>query len=388
MARWFEPFHVRQPHVARGEIAAQVAAGADVVLAPTWLTHRRALETVGESRRAQAWTTAAVRLTREAVETGMERLDGVPTSAILVAGPLPDVAARPEHATGQLLPASASEERDTHDQAAILADAAVDLLLLERRSSFEALERSTRTAAETGLPVWAILPLVETADEPPLDERVAMTVAAGAAVVLIDVDGAPDGGQVTEAMARAVPEARGALGLVGEEPPLATSDEDLDRWLATGVSVLGVLSGADPTALAPLADARERPHALVRERSDARRTSLEAWVLDAARRAPGGRALLLGGLEVPLPTGFDWTVIHSAEATSASLPDEAFRLVVALAQVPPESLARLVGRGGIVALETEAEGVVDRLAGIGLRVQDLRRTPDGLDRVICRREGA
>src|SRR5690606_33957881 len=75
VARWFEPFHVRQPDVARGEIASQVATGADVVLAPTWLTHRRALEAVGESRRAQAWTTAAVRLAREAVETGMERLE-------------------------------------------------------------------------------------------------------------------------------------------------------------------------------------------------------------------------------------------------------------------------------------------------------------------------
>ncbi len=55
---------------ARERIAAQVAAGADVVVAPTWLTHRRALLPLGETRRAAAWTADAVRVAREAVEIG------------------------------------------------------------------------------------------------------------------------------------------------------------------------------------------------------------------------------------------------------------------------------------------------------------------------------
>ena len=160
VARWFEPFHVRQPQVARGEIAAQVAAGADVVMAPAWLTHRRALEGVGESRRARAWTDDAVRLAREAVEAGMERRGGE-TGPILVAGPLPDVAAGPEHATGRLSSASAAEDRDTHDQAGILADAGVDVLLIEPRTSFEAALQATRISAPAGRPVWATLPAAD-----------------------------------------------------------------------------------------------------------------------------------------------------------------------------------------------------------------------------------
>jgi S-methylmethionine-dependent homocysteine/selenocysteine methylase len=192
VARWFEPFHVRQPQVARAEIAGQVAAGADIVVAPAWLTHRRALEAVGESRRAQAWTAAAVRLAREAVEEGLERRpDGAAGDPVLVAGPLPDIAARPERATGRLLPAAASEERDAHDQAGILADAAVDLLLLEPCASHDATLRSTRVAAETGVPAWVTVPVTEAPGAPPLGERVAMVVASGAAAVLVDVGRRP-----------------------------------------------------------------------------------------------------------------------------------------------------------------------------------------------------
>jgi hypothetical protein len=70
---WHEPPHVRDPRAARGRLAAQVVAGADVIVAPTWLTHRRALLPVGETRQARAWTAAAVRLAREAVEIGLEQ---------------------------------------------------------------------------------------------------------------------------------------------------------------------------------------------------------------------------------------------------------------------------------------------------------------------------
>ena len=78
--RWFEPLHVQDPVAARDRIAAQIAAGADVVLAPTWRTHRRALMEVGESRRAPAWTLAAVDVAREGVDAGLERRaqDGSP----------------------------------------------------------------------------------------------------------------------------------------------------------------------------------------------------------------------------------------------------------------------------------------------------------------------
>ena len=49
--RWFEPTHIREPARVRDEMADQVVAGATILVAPTWLTHRRALVPVGETRR-------------------------------------------------------------------------------------------------------------------------------------------------------------------------------------------------------------------------------------------------------------------------------------------------------------------------------------------------
>lgn len=386
--RWFEPFHIRQPKVARGEIAAQVAAGADIVLAPTWLTHRRALEVVGESRRAREWSTAAVRMAREAVETGLERREGTRTPA-LVAGPLPDLAADPDHSTGRRLPVPTSAERDTHDQAGILADAAVDLVLLERRSSFESARLATETTAETGRPTWTTIPIQDADGEPPLLERIAMLAASGAAGVLLELDGTLDTARVTELLSAAARDCEVPIGLVtGDEPVLGT-DEQLDAWIDAGASVLGISSGADPDTLAPLVAARDRVDSGVRERLEAERAALTAWVREAAGRAPGGRALWLGTPRTDLPSGFAWTVVEDPEDALASLPEGEFRLVVSLATVPPEALAASVEEGGIVAIEADPdrdEDPVERVRHARLRVQDVAKAPDGRLRLISRRE--
>jgi hypothetical protein len=72
-ADWYLPLHLRDPATARDRITAQIAAGADVVVAPTWQTHRRALLPLGETRRAATWTAAAMVTAREAIEIGLER---------------------------------------------------------------------------------------------------------------------------------------------------------------------------------------------------------------------------------------------------------------------------------------------------------------------------
>ena len=387
VARWFEPFHVRQPQVARGEISAQVVAGADIVVAPAWLTHRRALEAVGESRRAHAWTGAAVRLAREAVEAGLERREGE-ARPVVIAGPLPDVSAGPDLATGRLPSASASEERDTHDQAGILADAEVDILVLELRPSFEATLQATRIAVGAGRPVWATLQLADGPGEPPLAERVAMLDAIGIAGVLARVPATETTG-LADRIASVASGTDTPIGLVADMPPLAPADTALDDWLGAGIQVLGLGSGADPDTLRPLVDARERLTSAERERQDAERTSLGGWVLDAAGRAPGGRALWLGAPAVTLPAGFAWTVLDVTGTEGlATLPDEAVRLIVDLVGSDPDRLARVVERGGIVAIEGADEDPdrLTRLGALGLRVQEVDVAPDGRTRLICRRE--
>ena len=110
---WYLPLHVRDAQAARERLAGQVTVGADAVVAPTWLTHRRALLPLGETRRAGAWTAAAVRTAREAVEIGLERrqeaLAGVPEDdvrrgrpATLVAASLPALDDAPESEGGRL----------------------------------------------------------------------------------------------------------------------------------------------------------------------------------------------------------------------------------------------------------------------------------------------
>jgi S-methylmethionine-dependent homocysteine/selenocysteine methylase len=389
VARWFEPFHVRQPLVARGEIMAQVTAGADIIVAPAWLTHRRALEGVGESRRARAWTDAAVRLARDAVEAGIERqaTEGLQTRQVLVAGPLPDVEAGPEHATGRLLPASASRERDTHDQAGILADTGVDLIVVEPRATFEASLEATRAAAASGRPVWVTIPLDDDAGAPRLAERAAAMVASGAACILLNLTGTADPTAVAERTA-SVAGAHVPIGLCVDGSSLAASPDDIDAWVAVGARVLGLLSGADPTAIRPLVEARGRLLEDARVRRDAAQGSLTAWVGDAASRAPGGRALWLGPLDMPVPSGFEWTVLEDADAArTVALPRAAFRLVVALAAVEMGLLARLLDHGGIVAVEgpSDDEGR-HALAADGIRIQEVVSMPDGRIRLIGRRE--
>ena len=147
--RWFEPLHVRDEAAARTRIAEQVAVGADAVVAPTWLTHRRALLPLGETRRARDWTAAAVRVARDGVEVGLERRDAaslaaqdavdadggsapspIALRAPLVGAALPALDDEPEPGSGRLLPRDAAADRDYRDQAGLLADMEPDFILV------------------------------------------------------------------------------------------------------------------------------------------------------------------------------------------------------------------------------------------------------------------
>ncbi|MEA2026444.1 MAG: homocysteine S-methyltransferase family protein, partial [Chloroflexota bacterium] len=167
-ADWYLPLHIRDESAARERLAAQVAAGADVIVAPTWRTHRRALLPLGETRRAAVWTAAAVRVARDAVEVGLERRAELLADASaddvrrgrpepLIAASLPALDDGPERGSGRLLPHEAATERDYRDQAGVLADAEPDLLLVEGQRDEAEARPATTEAAATGLPAWAAL---------------------------------------------------------------------------------------------------------------------------------------------------------------------------------------------------------------------------------------
>ena len=247
---WYLPLHLRDEDVARERIAAQIAVGADVVVAPTWLTHRRALRPLGETRRAGAWTAAAVRVGRQAVEVGLERreasladLDADDTRRgrprPLVAASLPALDDEAESATGRLLPHEAATERDYRDQAGIIADAEPDLILVEGQQAEADARAAITQAIETGLPAWAALttPALETSE---LSDWIDWAQARGLRRLLLP-------GPLRErAAATAAPLPWGAL---------APSDDPLSTWLEAGAGVVAWLDGANPAVVEPLRSA-------------------------------------------------------------------------------------------------------------------------------------
>jgi S-methylmethionine-dependent homocysteine/selenocysteine methylase len=122
----------------------EVAAGAEILTANTFRTHRRTLAREGLEGRSAELTRTAVELAREAArEAGR---------TVFVAGslsPLEDCY-RPD-----LVPAGEALEREHAVQAESLAAAGVDGILVETQNSVRELAAAARWARATGLPVIA-----------------------------------------------------------------------------------------------------------------------------------------------------------------------------------------------------------------------------------------
>jgi S-methylmethionine-dependent homocysteine/selenocysteine methylase len=121
-----------------------VRAGADVLTANTFRTHRRSLEKAGLGDGARVLTARAVALAKRAA--------GRAEREVFVAGslsPLEDCY-RPD-----LAPEEGLLLAEHLEQAQALADAGVDVILAETHNSVRELSAAIRAARETGLPVVA-----------------------------------------------------------------------------------------------------------------------------------------------------------------------------------------------------------------------------------------
>ncbi len=352
--RWFEPIHVREPARVRKALADQIEAGADLITAPTWLTHRRALMDIGESRRAAEWTQAAVRLARESIEEGLgRRSEALRGSAVLVVGPLPDLDARPETGGGRLAERGAAADRDRDAQAGILADAGVDLILVEAHSSVEAAGLATAAAAGSGIEAWATLPAAGAGE---MDAWSEALTAAGASTILLE---APDvetakvsaTDPFDAALERSISRDARSMGVLLQRDRPGAPGERLRRWLEGGAVAFGIAEGALPDALKPL---REAIDAELDTRRGARQASEEpwrTWIAEGAERAPAGAALWLApsgsgaGSPDQMPGGFAWSQATVDEL--GRLPSGAYRFVVAAADADLRDLARILDEGAI-----------------------------------------
>ncbi|MDQ3491892.1 MAG: homocysteine S-methyltransferase family protein [Chloroflexota bacterium] len=344
---WHLPAHVRDPKAVRERMIAQVTAGADVLLAHTFLTHRRALARVGEARRARELTLSAVVLARQAAERGRDGVDQATAWSsvpVLVAGALPLLGEDP--GSGHLGPVESAIARDLHDHAGLLADAGVDIILVEGPRSPAETAVAIDAGRSAGIETWAVVghdTLLDSLEELGGSEIILIALgdtASSRAALGTDrpagVDAQWDG-------------PHGALVdvLFGAADPGAA----LREVLAAGATVLGIADGATAERLATVRAAMEA-HGLERSAAkETRDTTWLDWVRQGAARAGGGRGLWLSPTSPgDLPAGWDWTVL--APDRIRQVPAGHYRLVVSDAvDQPVEQVAlRLDDDGVLVAV--------------------------------------
>ncbi len=381
---WHLPAHARDPAAVRERMSAQVGAGADVLLAHTFLTHRRALARVGEARRARELTRAAVVLSREAAEQGQDRRDQAASSSrnpVAVAGVVP--ALGEDTGSGRLGSMDAASARDLHDHAGLLAEAGVDLIVVEAEGTPAATAAAVAAVRSMGIETWVVvapegLDLAE--GHPAGPDAILLRVPAGASVervtegppatdvpwgVMFDSPVSDPAGDPTRDPAADVARAPG---------------EELSRLLTAGAALLGISDGATPERIAILRAAigtHEQGRSAARETEAA---AWLAWVAEGATHAPSGPALWLSASPPgELPQGWDWSVLRESELPL--LPDERYRLVVCPTPgLAAAALGRVLEPGGVLVAVAQGFGP----AGEPLRLLE-RRDVDGAIWFIGRR---
>lgn len=356
---WHLPAHARDPKAVRERMAAQVVAGADILLAHTYLTHRRALARVGEARRARELTRAAVLLARDAAEQGREGRDPErpwAASPVWVAGVLPVLGE--DQGSGRLGAADAAAARDLHDHAGSLADAGVDVILVDGPRTAGETAIAVGAAHSMGIEAWAVVapgPASLMLEERGSPEAILLSVGEG-------LHGSREG---IDAFQSAGPAARGVL--LNAEADVSLR-QTADGWLAAGATLLGIGDGASPERLAILRAAiDDHELASAREREDEVSSWLD-WVARGAAMAPPGRAAWLAERRPStLVPGWEWTVVPLAEIRL--MPAGRYRLVVSEKfEAASEQLGRLLEVGGVlVAWADRSHPLPDELQLLDLR---------------------
>lgn len=355
-----------------------------MLLAHTFLTHRRALARVGEARRAGELTQAAVSIARSAVDEGLERRaadapSASPRASVLVAGVVPPIGDEPDTRSGRLGERATVDQRDFADHAGLMADAGVDLILVEHAADAAGTALAARAAVETGLPAWVSIPhLADSAESARWLE--ALAPLAPARLIVADPGEAIDPEPLLGTLL-AVAALSGGLLLTA--PPIDMELGSLaSAWLAAGAAVIGLADAATPEFVATLRRAID-DHVAAEDARAAEATSLwRHWVEMATERAPRGAAAWIADAPPPeLPDGWKWSVVPPSDVHQ--LPRDRFSLIVAEEALELESLAARLEPGGIlVAPLATGQHVPD-----GLRQLE-RRERDGRTELIGRREGS
>jgi S-methylmethionine-dependent homocysteine/selenocysteine methylase len=250
------------PDVVRAIHEEYARAGADVITTATFRTTPRTL------RRAGLDAEEAARLTRLAVDLAREASRGVETGRdVRVAGamaPLEDCY-RPE-----LAPPAEEAAAEHAAQARLLAEAGVDLLLVETMNATAVAVEATRAACATGLPVFVSF-LARSDREiwngEPLEEAVRAVDALGPDAILVNCVPAATAAACLERMARATRRPIGCYPNAGEpdfDGGTWRHDDAMTperfaahaaSWIRHGALVVGGCCGTGPGHIRALRDA-------------------------------------------------------------------------------------------------------------------------------------
>ena len=247
---WSAIANVAEPDIVRGIHEDYIRAGAEVIIANTFPAGVGALAAAGLADRVVEINRAAVALAREARER-----TGAP--AVAVAGSMSDMAvAGLSGARGD----ATSAAEAFRVQADALADAGVDLLVLEMMRSEAVAEPALRAASDTGLPVWFGLSIGDGVDVNRLLE-LAEGRADAVMIMHTDIDVAAEGLPIVK---RAWSGPVGAYPHAGDwTPPNWVFSEitpaafaaRVAPWAEHGAQVLGGCCGIGPAHIAALRDA-------------------------------------------------------------------------------------------------------------------------------------
>lgn len=141
---WSATANVDAPDAVRAVHEDYLRVGADIITTNSFWSNRTRLARLGQADRMEEYTRVSVELARKAVdESGCDAY---------VAGSMAPPTGRP--VPGNLEVVSDDLAGEFRDQAAVLAEAGSDLILLEYVSTVEETTTLVEAAAETGLPVF------------------------------------------------------------------------------------------------------------------------------------------------------------------------------------------------------------------------------------------
>lgn len=150
-ASWAGVFNKTHPDIVRQVHEDYLRAGADVITANTFATHRHVLDGAGLGDESMA-------ITRRGIELALEARDRVaPERPVAVAGSMSTMLAwspgtvSPER---RHVPAPEQESANFREMADTLAEGGVDFIVMEMMLDLERATRAISAAVATGLPVW------------------------------------------------------------------------------------------------------------------------------------------------------------------------------------------------------------------------------------------